>query len=273
MLELKNMHRLLCTALATALLVGCASKEPQGPQITLQDPEQTPREKWSDAMKILRDDLGIKGMKDVPVETARQYGLIAGVSEPVRGNSGSMGDLAFGGVGAALFLIPTGQVMGPYQHDQATAWVPVGKAGNMAEAIQVAMNVWNKARARAFADPKTLNIKPSALPDNSPDQYAGLKEAFLKHPTPPSGGPVDGPSFAPKGKYYGPIFLSRFHRQLTVDVSGNHIEREKAVKLLSSQLPSWFVIYNSGQPEVGRGITPFPPSVLVAGKEYTFIGK
>ncbi|SEJ58317.1 hypothetical protein SAMN04244579_04854 [Azotobacter beijerinckii] len=273
MLELKNMHRLLCTALATALLVGCASKEPQGPQITLQDPEQTPREKWSDAMKILRDDLGIKGQKDVPLETARQYGLIAGVPKPARGNGGSMGDLAFGGVGAALFLIPTGQVMGPFQHDQATAWVPVGKAGNMAEAIQIAMDVWNRARARAFTDPTTLYVKPSVLPDNSPDQYAGLKEAFFKRPTPPSGGPVDGPSFTPKGKYYGPIFLSGFHTQLTVDVSESDIERNKAVKLLSAQLPDWFVIYNSGQPKAGKGITPFPPSILVAGKEYDFVGK
>ncbi|MFD1690566.1 hypothetical protein ACFSHR_00570 [Azotobacter chroococcum] len=115
MIELQHISRLLCSALAAALLVGCASKEPPGPQVTLQDPEQTPREKWSDAMKILRDDLGIKGQKDVPVETARQYGLIAGVSKPTRGNGGSMGDLAFGGVGAALFLIPTGEVMGPWQ--------------------------------------------------------------------------------------------------------------------------------------------------------------
>ncbi|GAB3472876.1 hypothetical protein [Azotobacter salinestris] len=182
MLELKHMNRLLCSALATVLLAGCASKEPSAPQITLQDPEQTPREKWSEAMKILHDDLGIKGMKDVPVETARQYGLIAGVSEPVRGNQGSMGDLAFGGVGAALFLIPTGQVMGPNQHDQASAWVPVEKAGNMVEAIQIAIDVWNKARARAFADPTTLYVKPSALPDNSPEQYAGLINPAIKYP-------------------------------------------------------------------------------------------
>ncbi|SEJ48450.1 hypothetical protein SAMN04244579_04560 [Azotobacter beijerinckii] len=273
MLELKNMHRLLCTALATALLVGCASKEPQGPQITLQDPEQTPREKWSEAMKILRDDLGIKGMKDVPVETARQYGLIAGVSEPARGNGGSMGDLAFGGLGAALFLIPTGQALGSWQIRQAAAWVPAGKAGNMAEAIQIAMDTWNKARAQAFSDLANLKVKPSALPDNSPGQYAGPKERFMENPILPSGGLVTSPSFTPAGKYYGPIFISGFHKQLTVDSSGSDIERDKAMKLLSTQLPEWFVIYSSGQQKSGRRIIPYPPSILVAGKEYLFIGK
>lgn len=273
MIELQPISRLLCSALAAALLVGCASKEPQGPQITLQDPEQTPREKWSDAMRILRDDMGIKGLKDVPIETARQYGLIAGVREPVRGNSGSMGDLAFGGIGAALFLIPTGQPMGSWQMRQAAAWVPAEKAGNMTEAIQIAMDTWSKGRVQALSDPTNLKVKPSMLADNSPGQYASPKDRLMKNPIPPSGGPVDGPSFTSTGKYYGPIFISGFHTQLTVDASGNDIGRDKAMRLLSAKLPSWFVIYNSGQPKVGRGITPFPPSILVAGKEYNFIGK
>jgi len=272
MLELKNMHRLLCAALATALLVGCASKEPQGPQITLQDPEQTPRERWSDAMRILRDDLGIKGMKDVPVETARQYGLIAGVSEPARGNGGSMGDLAFGGIGAALFLIPTGQSLGSWQIEQAAAWIPVGKASNMDEAIQVAMKTWDEARSRAFKEPTTIKVEPSALPDNSPGQYASPKDRFMENPIPPSGGPVDRPSFAPAGKYYGPIFISNFHRQLTMDARGSDTKRDEAMRLLIAQLPEWFVIYHSGQPKAGRRITPFPPSILVTGNEYNFIG-
>ncbi|MGV6474577.1 hypothetical protein [Azotobacter vinelandii] len=273
MIELQHISRLLCSALAAALLVGCASKEPQGPQITLQDPEQTPREKWSDAMKILRDDLGIKGLKDVPVETARQYGLIAGVRNPTRGNGGSMGDLAFGGVGVALFLIPTGEARGSWQTRQAAAWVPAEKAGNMAEAVHIAMDTWSKARARAFSDPTNLKVKPSALADNSPGQYASPKDRFMENPIPPSGGPVDGPSFTSTGKYYGPIFMSGFHTQLTVDASGSDIERDKSMRLLSAQLPDWFVIYNSGQPKAGKDITPFPPSILVAGKEYDFVGK
>lgn len=272
-MELQHISRLLCSTLTAALLVGCASKEPPAPQITLQDPEQTPREKWSDAMKILRDDMGIKGMKDVPVETARQYGLIAGVSEPVRGNSGSMGDLAFGGIGAALFLIPTGQALGSWQIEQAAAWVPVGKASSMAEAIQVAMDTWSQARTRAFSDPTNLKVKPSALADNSPGQYTSPKERFMENPIPPSGGPVDGPSFAPAGQYYGPIFFSKFFDQIWMDAYENDIARDKAMKLFSSQLPSWLVIYNSGQPKAGKGITPFPPSILVAGKEYGFVGK
>ncbi|TBW34661.1 hypothetical protein E0E54_13655 [Azotobacter chroococcum] len=273
MFELKHVSRLLCTALTTVLLVGCASKEPPAPQITLQDPEQTPREKWSDAMKILRDDLGIKGQKDVPGETARQYGLIAGVSEPVRGNGGSMGDLAFGGVGAALFLIPTGEVMGPWQKKQAAAWVPVEKAGSMTEAIQVAMDTWSQARARAFKDPTTIKVKPSALADNSPGQYAGPKEMFWETPILPAGGPGDGPSFAPKGKYYGPIFISNFHMQIIMDASGSEVKQDMAMKMLSAQLPDWFVIYNAGQPKSGRRVIPFPPSILVADKQYSFVGK
>ncbi|MFC0668584.1 hypothetical protein ACFSKY_23225 [Azotobacter chroococcum] len=273
MIELQHISRLLCSALAAALLVGCASKEPPGPQVTLQDPEQTPREKWSDAMKILRDDLGIKGQKDVPVETARQYGLIAGVSKPTRGNGGSMGDLAFGGVGAALFLIPTGEVMGPWQKKQAAAWVPAGKANSMAEAIQIAMDTWSRARAQAFADPTTIKVRPSALPDNSRGQFDGPKNMFFKNPTPPSGGPIDGPSFTTAGKYYGPIYLGNFHMQIIMDASGSDVRQDMAMRMLSKQLPDWFVIYNAGQPKAGNDIIPFPPSILVTGKEYNFVGK
>lgn len=275
MFELKHISRLLCTAITTVLLVGCAStsKEPPAPQIKLQDPEQTPREKWSDAMKILRDDMGIKGMKDVPAETARQYGLIAGVSEPVRGNSGSMGDLAFGGVGAALFLIPTGEVKGAWQSAQAAAWVPANKVDSMGEAIQVAVKIWNEARTRAFKEITSIKVKASAVADNSPGQYSGLKNMYLKNPIKPSGGPVDNPSFASKGKYYGPIFLGRFYDQIWMDAYENDISRDKAMRLLSAQLPDWFVIYNSGQRKVGKRVTPFPPSVMVAGKEYNFVGK
>jgi len=273
MLELKHLNRLLCTALAAALLVGCASKEPQGPQITLQDPEQTPREKWSDAMKILRDDLGIKGMKDVPLETARQYGLIAGVSEPARGNGGSMGDLAFGGLGAALFLIPTGQIRGAWQEDQVAVWISEKDAKNIGEATKIAMETVDSAMKKAFSKYATYNIKPSALADNSPGQFVGFKNTFFENPIQPSEELKSAPSFIKKGKYYGPIFLSGFKIKIVADASKNDIRRDEAMKLLSAKLPSWCVIYNSGQPKAGKGITPFPPSILVAGKEYNFIGK
>lgn len=273
MLELKNMHRLLCAALATALLVGCASKEPPAPQITLQDPEQTPREKWSDAMKILRNDLGIKGLKDVPVETARQYGLIAGVPKPTRGNGGSLGDLAFGGVGAALFLIPTGQSRGAWQEDQIAVWISEKDANNIEEATNIAIETVDNARKKAFSKLATYNLKPSALADNSPGQFVGFKNTFFKNPVQPSEELKSAPSFIKNGKYYGPIFLSGFKIKIIADASRNDIGRDEAMKLLSAQLPGWCVIYNSGQPKAGRGITPFQPSILVAGKEYQFVGK
>ena len=277
MLELQHLSRPLCTTLAAVavLLVGCASKEPPAPQITLQDPETTPREKWSDAMKILRDDLGIKGMKDVPVETARQYGLIAGVSEPVRGNSGSMGDLAFGGIGAALFLIPTGQARGAWQEDQVAAWISEKDAKNIEEAIKIAIETVDTARKKAFSKLATYNLKPSALADNSPGQFIGFKNTFFENPVQPSEELKFAPSFIKTNgeKYYGPIFMSGFRIKIVVDALRNDIQRDEAMRLLSAELPDEFVIYNSGRRKAGKDITPFPPSILVAGKEYNFIGK
>lgn len=275
MLELQHLSRPLCTTLAAiaVLLVGCASKEPPTPQITLQDPETTPREKWSDAIKILRDDLGIKGMKDVPVETAQQYGLIAGVSEPVRGNQGSMGDLAFGGVGVALFLIPTGKVTQPWQQDQAAAWVPVKLANNIEEAINVALETWNAARVKTFKDPSPLKVSASVVADFAAGQYANAKDIFLKNPIPPSGGPSDGPSFALAGKYYGPIFLGAFQAQVHMDAKRSKMDNDDGMRTLSANLPKWFVIYNSGQKPVKRLTDGYPPSILVAGSEFHFIGK
>lgn len=289
MLELQHLSRLLCTALATALLVGCASKEPQGPQIALQDPEQIPREKWSDAMKILRDDLGIKGQKDVPAEIARQYGVIAEVGEPARGNQRGFDNLVTGGsgynspptgfssgaalgMGVFLFLTPTGEITQPWQVHQAAAWVPAEKANSMEDAIQFVMKTWDESRGSAFSKVATIKLYPSIVADFARGQFATPKDMLLKTPIPPSGIPVDGPSFAPKGKYYGPIFLSGFQSQLTVDASKSGTDKNNALRLLSYKLPGWFVIYNSGQPKFGKKVKPFPPSILVAGKEYFFIG-
>jgi hypothetical protein len=291
MLELKHINRLLCTALAAALLVGCASKEPQGPQITLQDPEQTPREKWSDAMKILRDDLNIKGQKDVPAETARQYGLITRVGEPARGNGGGFDNLVTGiagsqspptgfssgaalGMGVFLFMTPTGKATESWESNQVAAWVPIEKASSMEEAIQVVIDTWNKSRGHAFNEMTTIKVYPSVVADFAKGQFTGPKDMLLKTPAPPSGGPVNGPSFAPTGRYYGPIFLSKFSNQIWMDADRNNIERDKAMRMLSSQLPNWFVIYNKGQRKAGSIVTTsFPPSVLVAGKEHFFVGK
>ncbi|SFL28725.1 hypothetical protein [Azotobacter beijerinckii] len=273
MIELQHISRLLCSALAAALLVGCASKEPQGPQITLQDPEQTPREKWSDAMKILRDDLGIKGMKDVPVETARQYGLIASASEPIRGSQGSMGDLAFGSMGVALFLIPTGQVTQPWQQDQAVAWVPIEKANNMDEAIKFAIDTWNQARSHAFNDPSPIKVNPSVVADFASGQYANPKDIFLKNPIPPAGNPINGPSFVKIGKYYGPIFMGDFQSQVHMDAKRSKMNDDEGMLRLSERLPNWFVIFNSGQKPVKRITAGYPPAILISGKAFQFIGK
>lgn len=279
-----TLGRLLCSVLAmSTLLIGCASQpEPPQPQVQLQDPDKTPREKWSEAMKILRDDMGIKGQMDVPFDVAKQYGLVeTSHGRKTRGNSGGLDNLVTGmsssgatmGVGLFLFLTPTGEVTGPWQQNQAVAWVPAEKAKNIEDAIDVATNVWNDTRKRIYSNPSNIKVKPSLVADFSANQYDGLKNMILKKPISPSSNKLIKPNYIGHGSYYGPIFLSGFHLQSTSDALKNDLEKDVSLKLLSSNLPEWFIIYNSGLLNAGNMARAFPPSVLITGRENFFIGK
>ena len=84
-------------AATVALLVGCSGT--QGNRtVQLPDPNDVPREKWSDAMHVLTA-MGISGQRDVPIE-------LAGAVNDVSSSGGSVGGLGDAGLSAVSFASP-----------------------------------------------------------------------------------------------------------------------------------------------------------------------
>lgn len=68
---MQNHRRTIYTGLLAAtiaLLVGCSST-PKTATVQLPDPQNVPKEKWSDAMHVLTA-MNISGQRDVPLELA-----------------------------------------------------------------------------------------------------------------------------------------------------------------------------------------------------------
>ncbi|WP_455232231.1 hypothetical protein [Geopseudomonas aromaticivorans] len=204
------MARAGLLALAIATAAGCASSPSQPtsqakerPMVQLQDPDQTPREKWSHAMVILREGMGIQGQKDIPkelidseaakaIQKAATYNRaavlpaggtvtgIAGYASPPTGLS-SGGAL---GAGLALGFLTSYQPQGPAMHEQLVAWVPESEAANMDEAIQVALDTFYAAHDKALADPEKRKVIPSKYPKgyDPTEKYASLMDLFMERP-------------------------------------------------------------------------------------------
>lgn len=160
-----SSNALKLTVIATALLMvgGCASKSPAYYAETraaalAKFATQKPKEKWSDALIIAEEGMGLYGIKDLTQEQLSTAQM--GQQPNASGASGSSADLALGmggvlsgnpGAGAmsiGLALIPTSQAPGTAQLDQVVAWVAADRASSMDEAGRLAVDEWNKARAK-----------------------------------------------------------------------------------------------------------------------------
>jgi hypothetical protein len=258
-----------------SLLVGCAGAG--GPQqvapLTLQDPLTTPKEKWSDAMTVLLGDMEIYGQKDVPLE----YALASGQGNAVGTPMSQRATLASGAkvlLTGGMFLVPSGQVSGPPQIDQAVAWVPADQADNMEEAIKVADSALNTARAKVFPELSQIKTPVSFLPDGDVRTYASFWDVFTKRPTPPTGGPIDAPSFLPEAKYYRPIYFNSFYLRHNRDCAANDVSELQGMEALSKAAPDWIAFSKPGRlAKLDDPSTGYPPSVFVKGQKLFFIGK
>lgn len=286
-------------ALAVALAAGCASTPSQHtrqaqeqPMVQLQDPDQTPREKWSDAMVILRGDMGIEGQRDIPRELIDNSALQA--TQRRGENTGSTietGGVAVGaagymapptgfsaagalGAGLALGFLTAPPAPGPAQQAQVAAWVPSHLAENMEQAIELAMSTYGAARKQVFQKTVGVDLKASRYPEGSHPSllYSGFIDIAKKKPVPPAEGLVSAPSFLPPGKYYGPIFFYGSQLQFMRDKNHNKITKTESMLKLSEVLPAWFVLYSQGvRPQ--RGFAGEPPLLFTSGKAHPFIGK
>ena len=251
-------------ALAVAVAAGCASTPSQParqaqerPMVQLKDPDQTPREKWSDAMVILRGDMGIEGQRDIPrelidnatLQAAQRRGENTGSTIETGGVAlGAAGYMApptgFSAVGAlgaglALGFLTAPPAPGPAQNAQVVAWVPSHLAENMDQAIELAMSTYGAARKQVFQKTVGVSLKGSRYPMGTPagHMFDGFMDIAKRKPVPPSGDPVDAPSFLSPGKYYGPIFFYGSQNQFILDTHHNKLSDAEAMLNLSKVLP------------------------------------
>lgn len=289
------MKHLKLTALAlvscASLLVGCTGVDTKPvPALVLQNPETTPREKWSDAMTILRGDMGIHNQMDIPADKAAEAGLIKAQGDrAAAGSSGTPGDLVIGysgyqspptgfssgaalGMGVAMFLLPTGPVSQPYNATQIAAWVPADQVNSMDEAARLVERTIDEARRKNFANPSRITIAASAYPGAHARAYKSFSDLMTKKPVPPAGEPGKAPSFLKDGLFYGPIFAPEFDSQQSSDALKNDLDPHEALAMLSADLPKWIALYNPGR-RGQRNELGYPPSIMLKGQEYFFVGK
>ncbi len=286
-------------ALAVAVAAGCASVPSQParqaqeqPMVQLQDPNKTPREKWSDAMVILHGDMGITWQRDIPRELIDNAALQA--TQRRGENTGSTietGGVAVGaagymapptgfnaagalGAGLALGFLTAPPAPGPAQLAQVAAWVPSHLAENMDQAIELAMSTYGAARKQVFQKTVGVDLKASRYPAGSDPSllYSGFIDIAKRKPVPPIDKVVSAPSFLSPGKYYGPIFFYGSPLQFQRDNHHNKTKNPESMLKLSKVLPEWFVLYSPGvRPQ--RGFAGEAPLLFSKGQAMPFIGK
>ena len=287
----RYLPTVILTVMAAAAMGGCASVSQQDRLAAeLQYPQLTPKEKWSDAMVILRDDMGIEGQTDLPqtrrgdrdlavAQLRRRFSPsndpLAGATLAVTGAFSPPTGMSSGaavGAGLALALIPTSPPSPMWVFSQVAAWVPASEANNVDEAAKVAASKWQAARERTYATLSKMQAHPSKHPEGSDKDRITLADRLNRVAIKPDGGPTAGPSFLPAGEYYGPIFFQMVGWQYRADARASKMDPYQGIIEISQHLPPYFAVYFSGKtPEYGKG--EIPASIYVAGKQYPFVGK
>ena len=280
----KRKLTLALTAALTAL-VGCSSP---GNTVTfdqLPDPATTPKAKWSDAM-VYMNAMQISGMRDVPREMmgnvssqpaqsgnstgvldAATYGV--GTMAPPSGMSGG----AVAGVGLGLLLLGGGPTQ-PAQLPQVVAWVPSDLASSPEEAVQVALNEFNKSKAAVFKKQLPQELIATAYPESDSRSFGG-KMPKASNLVLFSEEAKESPAFISAPKSYGPIHIvgHKVTEESIINASGFrniHGSRANTVAL-SASLPDWFLIYVTSATRSKSD--KLPPAVLRSGTSNYFIGK
>ena len=285
MIHCSKIKLTLAMTAALTALVGCSSP---GNTVTfdqLPDPAATPKAKWSDAM-VYMNAMQISGMRDVPREMmgdassqpaqggnstgvldAATYGV--GAVAPPSGMSGG----AVAGVGLGLLLLGGGPTQ-PAQLPQVVAWVPSDLASSPEEAVQVALNEFNKSRAAVFQKQLPQELIATAYPESDSRSFGG-KMPKASNLVLFSEEAKESPAFISAPKSYGPIHIvgHKVTEESIINASGFrniHGSRANTVAL-SASLPDWFLIYVTSATRSKSD--KLPPAVLRSGMSNYFIGK
>jgi hypothetical protein len=237
-----------------ASLIGCSSS----PKVTLPEPKDLPRQKWSDAMLVL-EAMRIDGQRDIPRE---MVGSEADSLAPQSG-SGYMGDLTLGSLayvspptgfssagaaslGLGLFLF--GGSGGPVHHYQVVAWVPEELANTAEDASLLAKSAWLEARKKYF-DEKVSNLRhePAKYADGSGKKFDKFSDLAKGNPTPFDAPASAAPPFVSAERAFGPIFLTNPSLELFADANRSDMNGMDALAGINKHLPDWMYAYYPGR--------------------------
>ncbi|KFX71798.1 hypothetical protein TMS3_0107770 [Pseudomonas taeanensis MS-3] len=241
-------------ALLLALLIGCSSS----PKVTLPEPKDVPREKWSDAMLVL-EAMRIDGQRDIPRE---MVGSEADSLAPQLASVG-VGDLTIGGLGyvspptgfssagaasLGLGLFLFGGSGGPVYHYQVVAWVPEELATTPENASLLVKSAWLEAREKYF-NGKISNLRhePAQYADGSGKKFDKFTDLVKGNPTPFSAPASGAPPFISAKKAYGPIFLTDPSLELFADANRAGMDGQDALAGITKYLPGWVYSYYPGK--------------------------
>lgn len=241
-------------ALLLALLIGCSST----PTVTLPEPKDVPREKWSDAMLVL-EAMRIDGQRDIPRD---MVGSEADSLVPQLA-SGGLGDLAIGGLGyvspttgfssagaasLGLGLFLFGGSGGPVYHYQVVAWVPEELAATPEDASLLVKSAWLEAREKYFkGNISKLRHEPAQYADGSGKKFDKFTDLAKGSPTPFSASASGAPPFISAKKAYGPIFLTDPSLELFADANRAGMDGQDALAGITKYLPGWVYAYYPGK--------------------------
>ncbi|NWC10599.1 hypothetical protein HX776_17490 [Pseudomonas agarici] len=265
-------------AATVALLVGCSGTR-GARTVQLPEPEDVPREKWSDAMHVLTA-MGISGQRDIPIELVE---AVHGAS-PAAGSGEVLGDAGLGagsfaspptglsggaaaGIGLGLMLL--GGASDPARATQVVAWVPADQVGSSDAASALALRKVEDARKKVFANGLSkLSMQTGKYPDGHARSYASLADSYAERPIPYIDEFSKSPSFLRSSLSYGPIFIR--DNQFTLDAYKNDMTTSEAMQLVSQHLPEWIYIYHPGQRLRKNSI---PAAIFNQGRALYFVGK
>lgn len=265
--------KLLIAGLALAGLAGCAGMSNyEKPQLMLVDPSSVPKEKWSDALVMFTDQMGIPSMQDTTVDSSHgASGGLIGVSQSVNGVdmgliSGSLG------AGAAFSLLASGPSKPMLVAQQIAFWVPADQAANAAEASQIVAEQWAEVRRNVLQGRREVKVEDVAItayPFGHPKWYGSVQEE-LNNVRPPFEGEARLQTVGTtEGMFYGPIFVERGQSRAT-DQAGSKLSKREMLDAYSQFLPTTAMLYEPGF-NVEKGY--LPAFIIWNGQKYFFQSK
>lgn len=241
--------KLLVASLALAGLAGCAGMSNyEKPELMLVDPSAVPKEKWSDALVMFTDQMGIPAMQDTTTDSTHgASGGLIGVSQSVNGVEMGLvsGSLA---AGAAFSLLASGPSKPMIVAQQIAFWVPAEQASSASEASAIVAEQWAEVRRSVLQGRREVNVGDvsiTAYPFGHPKWYGSMREE-LHNVRPPFEGEARLQTVGTtEGMFYGPIFVERGQSR-AADQAGTGLSKSEMLAAYSQFLPETAMLYEPG---------------------------